>query len=86
MIDNPKLEKIFWDDAGGFLVNNETWSSKEAIVKAYHNAGFSVTSVGHLLHEDKDSVLIAQSHDEHYDQYANPLRIPKKMIKGRLEL
>lgn len=86
MSKKPILEKILWDDAGNFVINDDTWSSKKAIVKSYHDANFSVSSVGHLLFEDKDSVVIAQSHDIHYDQFANALRIPKKMIKERIKL
>ena len=86
-----KAQKIIWDDAGSFGSGdiadmNEVWYPASEIIAQYHNALFINISFGIVLHEDENSVIIAQSHDTGYKQFANPLRIPKGMILDRIDV
>ena len=71
--------KITWDDAGAFGGDN-TWMTKEKIKEDYEIASFLCVSIGFLVFEDKDSIVIAQNYEEEYGQYSQPMRIPKAMV------
>lgn len=77
------LERIVWDDAGEFGDENETWINIEQLIKNYHAAEFVVESVGYVVYEDSDSVIISQNFEPHYLQVSNHFRIPKKMLIHR---
>ena len=83
---DQQVFKIIWDDAGGFGGADETWTKLENIVDSYRNANFIMISVGYLIYEDEDSLIIAQSFDAEYGQYANPLRIPKGMVQKKIPM
>ena len=80
------IEKIIWDDAGAFGAIDESWVELEQIIENYKNGQFLMTSVGHIIYEDNDSLIMAQSHDSQYGQYSNPFRIPQKAIIKRIIL
>ncbi len=80
------IEKVIWDDAGSFGTEDEVWLRQEDIIDNYRRAQFQIVSVGHVIHEDDDSLILAQSHDSEYNQYSDPLRIPKRMIVRRIEM
>lgn len=81
------IQKIIWDDAGSFGHDQEeVWFTKEEIVNMYRLAEFHVVSVGMVVHEDEDSVIMAQSSEDYYDQFGGPFRIPKQMILKRINL
>jgi hypothetical protein len=80
------IEKVVWDDAGAFGGVDDSWVEYDQIIENYHNGQFLVASVGHIIYEDDDSLIMAQSHDEKYGQYSNPFRIPKVSIVKRIVL
>ena len=81
-----KIEKIIWDDAGAFGEDDDTWVLLDVIISNYRTANFIMVSVGYVIYEDDDSLIVAQSHDSQYGQYSQPLRIPKGMIQKRIVL
>lgn len=82
-----RLEKIIWDDAGSFE-NEATWYTRNEVLDLYRKAQFENVSVGYVVFENEDSVIIAQSSTEstRRREYANLLRIPKKMILQRIKV
>lgn len=79
LMSENNIVKIIWDDAGGFGCD-EVWQTKDLILDSYRAASFTIVSVGHIIFEDDDSIVIAQSYDEEFKQFANCLRIPKGMV------
>lgn len=79
------LERILWDDAGSFTSEDKetAWQSVEDIVEDYTNANFTISSVGYVVHEDNDSVILASNFSNQYTLFSQCLRIPKGMIKAR---
>ena len=75
------LQKIIWDDAGSFdIEGSPTWKTLEDVVDAYNNGNFVAVTVGIVVHEDDNSIILCQSSEEFYGQYSQPFRIPKKMV------
>ncbi len=83
-------EKIIWDDAGGFGIDDLTWHTMEQVKEAFANSQFMVTTYGEVLFETKKEIIVAQSvaHNDKYhaDEYSAFLRIPKGMIIQRIKL
>lgn len=82
------MEKIIWDDAGAFDTGDEeeVWFKPDEIIDMYAHASFIASSVGFVIYEDDDSIILCQSSEKHFGQYARPFRIPKKMIVERITL
>jgi hypothetical protein len=80
------LEKVIWDDAGEFGGEDVSWVSKEGVLQMYANAQFLIVSVGFVVHENDDSLIMALSYDDEMNQYSKPFRIPKRMIMKRIIL
>jgi len=72
-----KIVKIEWLDSGG---NNLIWEFKEEWQLTSHK----ITSIGILVADDKDEVIICQSESE--DQYGRLFVIPRGCIKSIKEL
>jgi len=78
------IYKIIWDDAGAFGEPEATWTEMEDIIDSYRRANFIMISVGFLIYEDEDSLIIAQNFDGEYGQYSQPLRIPQGMVQKKI--
>jgi len=67
----PRLVLVEWIDSG--MAIGQTWKKPDAFVEEVHeNSNFLlVTTVGYLLHEDDEHLVLAQSRDQHNDQYLN---------------
>jgi len=72
-----KVVKIEWVDSGG---NDTVWEYKEDWELTSHKC----TSVGILVADDRDEVVICQS--ENNDQYGRLFVIPRGCIKSIKEL
>ena len=81
------MEKIVWDDAGGFGLEGKTWHTSEEILEAFNNSSFLNTSVGHVVYETPHALVIAQSKapnkEGFHDEYAGLLYIPKSLVCKR---
>lgn len=80
------IVKVLWDDCGSFWDgSNEdnTWLDLDTIIDCYKRADFIQESVGYLIYEDDESILLAQSIDSEegmQDKFANILRIIRRNI------
>ena len=83
------IVKILWDDAGTFAdspCEESPWRTKEQIIELYELAHFTVISIGHIVLEDDENIVIAMSASHGDELFAKPVRIPKKLILQRIEL
>ena len=81
------LEKIIWDDAGSFRdPDRRAWHTLEEIITAYSNASFVCSSVGYVVYEDKNSIILCMTYEDEWGQFTSPFRIPKKMVIERVKI
>lgn len=73
-----KLFRVEWEDSSSF---SRVWNSKESLSASKNQR---CVSVGFLVHEDKDCVVIAghMGLNEQPD-FAGDMRIPKSAIRSR---
>jgi hypothetical protein len=71
----PKFLKVHWHDAQSV----DGWTFKSDIEPSLA----MVVTLGHLVKEDVDTVVIALNHDETNDSYSCFINIPKKWIVQR---
>lgn len=67
--------KILWNDA----VSVDAWTSAEEIIPE----SAVIETVGMLVTENDDIVVVALSHDTNNDKYSSYINIPKKWIIKR---
>jgi hypothetical protein len=78
------LVTVEWMDTGARA--GMTWATAEELVKeAATNDGIVVT-VGYLLHNDDQFLLLAQSHDTHFDNYLNTHQVMKSAVRKVVKL
>ena len=73
---------IEWTDAG--TITHGDWLSREEVMDDAHADKFLNRTVGWLLHEDKQAVILAaQIADGEKPQFDLVMRIPKSLIRKR---
>lgn len=75
-----KLQIIEWRDA--FAPAENGWLTQSQVEEFINDHDFIVTSVGYVIHEDKDTVTIV-SQVSKQEQYSHLQRIPKGCITKR---
>lgn len=80
-----KLIYIEWYDAAS-PADDTGWWSEEGIIKWSDNFDSRVLSVGWIIKECKEYILLASEHNVNNNNYAHPLRVPKTWIKKRVNL
>ena len=81
-MDTPKEYKevrVHWEDA----THRSGWHSVDELQDII-NEGFMVETLGWLVHEDDDCIVVAQSVSRY--RMAELSRIPKAYIKDRMEI
>ena len=75
-----RLELVYieWVDAAG----REGWENIDRVLKMKFDD--PVKTVGHILKETDDLLIITGSHDEHNDTCLSYIMIPKIMIQKRM--
>ena len=76
MKKEEKVE-VIWDDAYHLT---DSWLTFEEIAEAYKQERFRVTSIGWLLYEDKEYIIIGSKQSKDKRSYGFVMMIPKGMI------
>jgi hypothetical protein len=76
-----RLVLVEWIDSGMALSNE--WKKQTAFAEELHgNNVLLVSSVGFLIHEDDEHLILGQSRDEHNDQYLNAQVIYRPCVRS----
>jgi hypothetical protein len=79
---SPQLLLIDWEDAS--TITHGDWLSREEVMEDAHADKFLNRTVGWLLHEDKQAIILAaQVADGEKPQFDLVMRIPKSLIRKR---
>lgn len=75
---------VEWTDSGMHL--SEGWETVEKLVSRYRKHGSVVTTVGMLVHEDDEVLVVGLSHDLGNDTYFGAQVIHRAAIRRTQEL
>ena len=70
---SAKIVIVQWEDSSAMP---GIWNSASDLVK---DTNHLCTSIGHLVHDDDDCLIVA-SHKGPHDDYAGAMRIPKRTV------
>jgi hypothetical protein len=77
----PRLVVVEWLDSG-MAIGGE-WKTSGEFIEHVHESDniLLVTTLGYLLQEDDEHLIVAQSRDEHNDQYLNAQVIYRPCVR-----
>lgn len=80
----PPVHAITWMDSGVHI--DHGWGPRQSFMDAVSKQGMTVISVGMVMHEDDDVVLIGQTYDPGRDSWIAGQAIAKSNIIERRAL
>lgn len=81
----PRMVRVEWIDSG--MSRSEGWEDAQDIVRALTEEGsFEVVTIGWLIHEDDERIIVAQSHDTFNDAYYNAHAIYRPCVRSIRDL
>jgi len=80
------FEVVYWDDAFVFETGKTPWGSSQEFIDVFKDSNCEriVLTVGHVIYDSKNDIIICQSRDKGRDNFMHAQRIPKAMIKKRI--
>jgi hypothetical protein len=80
----PRLVHVEWVDSG--LNIDHGWASKDKYLENTEKKRMLVDTVGILMHEDEEKVVVALSHDQNLDTWYSAQLILRESIISYVEL
>lgn len=78
------MVKVRWLDSGMHI--DKGWASLEDYRKDTGTARMEVITVGFLMHEDEETLLVGQSYDPAHDHWVGGQLIVKANVLARIDL
>ena len=80
------MTKIIWSNVIPTFIGEGEWRHVDDIVDSYSNSDHEIQSIGIVIYENDQCVILAQNYEKGFDRYSNTVNIRKSTILKKVEL